>query len=164
MNAPQIILLVIIAMEVGFALAKDGEPRIYSARATMLGAAIWFFILWWGGFFDAKPAVEIRKPESEEEEDKSQPFRSSSLRFSVPGFLRDFRLEGLNGSLCVLPGGWAGTSGLLSKENKPLAPARHGRAFSNTSTDAHVRWALIPEHASLAEPRLPPMRPRPVAG
>lgn len=53
---PQGIYLVLTAMAVGMALAKDGEPRTpYSFWHSLLRASISFGLLWWGDFFGAHP-------------------------------------------------------------------------------------------------------------
>ena len=54
MNAPQITIIVLYAMQIGIALVKHGEPRKekYSVWTTMLGTLIGVAILWWGGFWN----------------------------------------------------------------------------------------------------------------
>lgn len=51
---PQIIVLVLCLIELGYVLAKDGEPKNnnYSFIVTLIGNIIMLALLWWGGFFD----------------------------------------------------------------------------------------------------------------
>lgn len=50
---PQLILLALLAMEVGISLGKHGEPRPnHNAWIAILGAAIVVSILAWGGFWE----------------------------------------------------------------------------------------------------------------
>jgi hypothetical protein len=53
MGIPQIILCVLVTLNLGVALAKDGELRkeTYSFFNSLFGAAIIFTLLIWGGFF-----------------------------------------------------------------------------------------------------------------
>lgn len=52
LHAPQLILIVLSAIGTGVAIAKNGEPRgPYSFVACLVGDAIVFGLLWWGGFF-----------------------------------------------------------------------------------------------------------------
>ena len=53
MKAPQIIMIVIQAIETGMHLAKHGEPKEYPYNfwTALLSDAIVFGCLWWGGFF-----------------------------------------------------------------------------------------------------------------
>lgn len=53
MGIPQIIIVILYALNVGIALAKHGEPKEgnYNVFFTLIGAAISVGILWWGGFF-----------------------------------------------------------------------------------------------------------------
>ena len=53
MKAPQIIIIVLIAMNVGLHLAKHGQPRTdkYDFFWELFGKAILVALLWWGGFF-----------------------------------------------------------------------------------------------------------------
>ena len=47
-----IIYLILSALSLGIALAKDGEPQSnYSFLATLLGTSIGLWILYMGGFF-----------------------------------------------------------------------------------------------------------------
>lgn len=51
---PIIIYLFLAFSDFGYAVAKHGQPRdAYNAWFNFLGMAISFFILWWGGFFNA---------------------------------------------------------------------------------------------------------------
>ena len=52
MGWPQITILILTAMSVGIALAKDGEPqRPHSFFGTLAGVVINISLLWAGGFF-----------------------------------------------------------------------------------------------------------------
>ena len=56
MEAPQIVLAIYIALELGCVLAKHGEPKDglnadYNIFMSLIGASIWVVILWWGGFW-----------------------------------------------------------------------------------------------------------------
>ena len=51
MNAPQIIMIVLMAMGLGIAIVKDGEPHKYSVWGTFVGTVLTVALLWWGGFF-----------------------------------------------------------------------------------------------------------------
>ena len=53
MGIPQIIMIIIIGLNLGMNLAKNGEPREsnYSFGIALIGAAIEAGILYWGGFF-----------------------------------------------------------------------------------------------------------------
>ena len=52
MNAPQIIVIVIMAMEFGIYLAKNGSSRgEYSAFGKAIDVVIFSTLLYWGGFF-----------------------------------------------------------------------------------------------------------------
>ncbi len=52
MNAPQIVMIVIIALGLGFSLAKHGQPREnHNLTKDCISTAILLAILWWGGFF-----------------------------------------------------------------------------------------------------------------
>lgn len=55
MNAPQIILLVLIAMDVGIKIANHGKRRTaYNAWFALADLALFLALLNWGGFFDVK--------------------------------------------------------------------------------------------------------------
>lgn len=51
---PQIIILIMFAMNLGIELAKHGEPREgkHNAVGGLIGVAINLALLWWGGFFE----------------------------------------------------------------------------------------------------------------
>ena len=55
MGAPQIIVIVLLAMNVAINAALDGkptpEPHTYSFGMSVVRVAIWTALLWWGGFF-----------------------------------------------------------------------------------------------------------------
>lgn len=53
MGIPQIIMIIVIGLNLGINLAKNGEPRDgdYSFGIALIGAAIEVGILYWGGFF-----------------------------------------------------------------------------------------------------------------
>lgn len=53
MTAPQITLIAILALGLGLALAKHGEPITgkHNFWGTLIGDAILVSILIWGGFF-----------------------------------------------------------------------------------------------------------------
>lgn len=51
MGAPQIIWIVLTALGLGVALAKDGERTKHSFLATAISTIISIAILVWGGFF-----------------------------------------------------------------------------------------------------------------
>lgn len=53
MKAPQIIMIIILAMGVGINLVKHGEPKDgnYSFPISLISAAIEVGLLIWGGFF-----------------------------------------------------------------------------------------------------------------
>lgn len=53
MNAPQILMTLLIGINLGFNLIKDGETetRKYSFFYALVGACVEFAILKWGGFF-----------------------------------------------------------------------------------------------------------------
>jgi hypothetical protein len=52
MKAPQIIMIVLMSVSIGIAIAKNGEPADnYDAIKTITSALIECTILWWGGFF-----------------------------------------------------------------------------------------------------------------
>ena len=50
---PQIIYLVLLVLGLGVSLAKDGERKVgrWSFWSDLVGAALSFAFLWWGGFF-----------------------------------------------------------------------------------------------------------------
>lgn len=49
---PEIVWIVLCAMNLGIALVKDGEPKgNYSFWLTLLALGIEFWIVWAGGFF-----------------------------------------------------------------------------------------------------------------
>ena len=52
MNTPQIIAIALLALDLGYVLAKDGKPREpYSFWSQGLRTVIWLLVLTWGGFF-----------------------------------------------------------------------------------------------------------------
>jgi hypothetical protein len=52
MNAPQIIMIALLAMTWAVALAKDGESKgKYSIGLTSVAILAEVALLWWGGFF-----------------------------------------------------------------------------------------------------------------
>lgn len=52
MKAPQIILLIWLAVEFGFAVAKHGEPKgNYNLWTNLIAGAALVALLIWGGFF-----------------------------------------------------------------------------------------------------------------
>lgn len=53
MHAPQFIYIVLVALNVGIDLAKDGEPKKgnYNAIGSLIASALIMALLWWGGFF-----------------------------------------------------------------------------------------------------------------
>ena len=53
MKAPQIITIIIYAISIGMHLAKHGKPQegSYNFIIALVGTAIQFSLLWWGGFF-----------------------------------------------------------------------------------------------------------------
>ncbi len=53
MNGPQIVILVLIVFELGFALAKDGQPRVgnHSFGWAALSWSIIAGVLWATGFW-----------------------------------------------------------------------------------------------------------------
>lgn len=52
MRAPQIIFIVLMAMNFGVHAAKHGEPRDpYNIGWAALGVAVTVVLLYWGGFF-----------------------------------------------------------------------------------------------------------------
>ena len=53
MRAPQIIMIAIMAMDLGLHLAKNGEPRDdnYSFPIMLVSTAMQVGLLIWGGFF-----------------------------------------------------------------------------------------------------------------
>lgn len=53
MTTGTIVILVLIALNMGFHLAKDGEPKDgdYSFGMSVLNAVIWLLLLWWAGNF-----------------------------------------------------------------------------------------------------------------
>ena len=53
MGIPQIIIVILYALNVGITLTKHGEPKEgnYNVFSTLIGTAISVGILWWGGFF-----------------------------------------------------------------------------------------------------------------
>jgi hypothetical protein len=54
LEAPQIIILVVNVLGIGFAMAKHGEPRNekYNFFITLIAAIIEIVILSYGGFFN----------------------------------------------------------------------------------------------------------------
>jgi len=53
MRAPQIILIILLAMSLSFNLIKHGEPRKaeYNFWITLFSTVMTVALLWWGGFF-----------------------------------------------------------------------------------------------------------------
>lgn len=53
MKAPQIIMVVLIAMSLGIHLANHGEPKdgTYNFWLELISEAIMVSLLFWGGFF-----------------------------------------------------------------------------------------------------------------
>lgn len=52
MGIPQIILIVIYAVSVGYSVANHGKQRgRYNLWDTLIGGGIELLILYWGGFF-----------------------------------------------------------------------------------------------------------------
>ena len=51
---PQLIVLILMAMNLGMALVKHGEPTNmkYNVLTSFLGNVITIGLLYWGGFFD----------------------------------------------------------------------------------------------------------------
>lgn len=52
MHAPQIILICILVFSGTCKLIFHGEEREVSFPAFLIDAAIWLWLLWWGGFFN----------------------------------------------------------------------------------------------------------------
>ena len=54
MHTPQILLIVIMAIELGLVWAKHGQPRNekYNVFINLAGTAVFVSLLIWGGFFD----------------------------------------------------------------------------------------------------------------
>ncbi len=49
---PQIVYVSLSLVGLGFAIAKHGQPREpYNAFGLMIGTALSWTLLWWGGFF-----------------------------------------------------------------------------------------------------------------
>ena len=53
MKAPQIIMIIIMAMNLGINLVKNGEPKneTYSFPLSLVSAVVNVGLLIWGGFF-----------------------------------------------------------------------------------------------------------------
>lgn len=53
MNAPQIIVIVLLALRAGVYALAHGEQRkgTYNGLAAWFGIAMWAALLWWGGFW-----------------------------------------------------------------------------------------------------------------
>ena len=53
MGAPQIVMIVWLAIAVGIGIADHGKPKEgeTSAWVSLIGSLIIAAILWWGGFF-----------------------------------------------------------------------------------------------------------------
>lgn len=51
---PQIIMIIFMVMSIGFALAKDGQPKTdkHSFGWSLVVCVIYSLILWWGGFWN----------------------------------------------------------------------------------------------------------------
>jgi hypothetical protein len=58
MGTPQIIVICLMAAEVGLVLAKNGEPRTgkYSFITTLIATGLNVWLLHWGGFFSGGAA------------------------------------------------------------------------------------------------------------
>ena len=54
MNYPQIIVVMILALNIAIEIKHDGERKIrqYDAVKTILASIVEFALLNWGGFFD----------------------------------------------------------------------------------------------------------------
>jgi hypothetical protein len=54
MHIPQVLILLLIALDIGVVLAKHDQPRTdkYNVFVTAISHAIMVAILIWGGFFD----------------------------------------------------------------------------------------------------------------
>ena len=54
MNAPQITIIALYALSLGMTLAQHGKPKTgtHSFWVALIGTAINFGILYWGGFFN----------------------------------------------------------------------------------------------------------------
>ncbi|MFP4365489.1 MAG: hypothetical protein ACLFQA_00210 [Bacteroidales bacterium] len=52
--AAQIIIIVLLSLNLGIAIAEHGEPRTGKENAwhMIIGTVIWVLLLWWGGFFN----------------------------------------------------------------------------------------------------------------
>jgi hypothetical protein len=50
---PQFLFMCLYAFGIGASLAKHGKPKtgVESVWTTLIGTAIGFFLLWWGGFW-----------------------------------------------------------------------------------------------------------------
>lgn len=59
MNAPQIILIVLIAMRLTVSLMSHAKPTNISFGAGVLRALVLISLLWWGGFFSSACASDI---------------------------------------------------------------------------------------------------------
>jgi hypothetical protein len=53
MHTPQIIYLCLVTADLGFHIAKHGEPKDgkFSAISSLMSSAIILSLLYWGGFF-----------------------------------------------------------------------------------------------------------------
>lgn len=60
MNAPQIIVVALLAINVAVNAARDGQEipkkhQRYNFNRCMFSALLFCFLLWWGGFFGGQP-------------------------------------------------------------------------------------------------------------
>ena len=53
MHTPQVILIVVLAIELGLVWARHGQPRTdkYNVFINLLGTSVFVGLLIWGGFF-----------------------------------------------------------------------------------------------------------------
>lgn len=52
MSAPQIVMICLLAVEIGVALGKHGQPREpYNFLFNLISVGILVGLLWWGGFW-----------------------------------------------------------------------------------------------------------------
>lgn len=51
---PQIILLLLFAMKLGYDIVRHGEQKTvkYNGTNSFIVLLVWLFLLYWGGFFD----------------------------------------------------------------------------------------------------------------
>ncbi len=53
-HAPQLIITALITLRVGISLALYGKPKrpdTFDLIDVLVAPAIWFSLLWWGGFY-----------------------------------------------------------------------------------------------------------------